>query len=154
MRQLAIEKSFRIILDTYKRAWEGQKPSLVLKLFVKNAIYQEDPFDERPARGHAEIQRYWQEGASKQRDIKFTYRNLVSNNDGSVWGAEWTAEYTKRQTGERNELRGVLFCQLAKDGKKIKKFWEYWHFRGGEPSFSWREMTAKSSGLSSKRIME
>lgn len=138
------EKAFRRILDTYKRAWEQRNPSLATQLFTRDATYYEDPFDDKPARGHSDIRRYWEEAVAKQRDIEFTYQTLYTNEDHSVWGAEWTASYTKVETGERNELKGVLFCQLTRDKRKIKNFWEYWHLRGGAPSFTWREFRAKS----------
>lgn len=136
-------KAFRKLLATYKKAWEQRDPTLATHLFTEDATYSEDPFDEKPARGHTEIQRYWEEAAAKQRNITFTCQNLFASEDREVWGAEWTAEYTKTETGETNILKGVLFCRLTKDGKKIKKFWEYWHLKGGKPSFTWREVREK-----------
>lgn len=134
-----LETAFRKLLDGYKRAWEMCSPTLAAQLFTKNAIYVEDPFDKRPAHGLMEIRRYWEEAAEKQRGVSFTYHNLFSGEDPYVWGAEWTAQYTKTETGETNTLKGVLFCQLTRDGKKIRKFWEYWHLKRGKPAFIWRK---------------
>ena len=138
------ERAFRKILATYKKAWEQRNPILARQLFTKDATYCEDPFDERPARGHKEIQRYWEEAVAKQRNITFTYEDLYASGDREVWAAEWTAHYTKTETGEKNVLKGVLFCRLTKDGKRVKEFWEYWHLKAGTPSFTWRELTEKA----------
>ncbi len=138
------ENAFRTLLSSYKMAWEGRNPTLATQLFTGNAIYLEDPFDERPAHGRAEILSYWKEAVAKQRDITFAYHNIYTGKDHNTWGAEWTAQYTKTGTGETNTLKGVLFCQLTRDGKKIRKFWEYWHLKHGKPAFTWREFRQKS----------
>ena len=138
------ERAFRKILATYKKAWEERNPILASELFSKKATYREDPFDEEPAQGHSEIQRYWEEAVAKQRNITFTYGNLYASGDCKVWAAEWTARYTKTETGERNVLKGVLFCRLTKDGRRVKNFWEYWHLKAGTPSFTWHEIPKKS----------
>ncbi len=139
-----LKKAFQKVLVGYKNAWEKRNPALAIKIFTEDATYSEDPFDEKPARGHAQILRYWEEAVARQRNISFNYRKLYAGQDPQVCGAEWTAKYTKTENGETNLLKGVLFCRLTKDGKKIEKFWEYWHLKGGKPSFTWREVREKT----------
>ncbi len=139
--------AFREILRTYKEAWEKRNPDLAVKLFAKDAQYLEDPFDEKPARGLKEIRRYWQEVATKHLNVRVSYRNIYSNEDQSIWGTECTARYTNARTGERITLKGAFFFGLTKEGKKVKKFWEYWHVSGGSPGFTWREVRERAGQL-------
>ncbi len=125
---------FEKILSQYKTAWEKRDPDLAVELFTANATYQEDPFHSRPLRGRKEIYAYWAEVPRYQRNISFTYGPIFQLVGSNVWGAEWAAKYTKARSGGRMRLKGVLFCRLS--GGKISAFWEYWHHRGGAPSFS------------------
>ena len=127
-------KVFETILDKYKIAWEQRDPDLAKELFTANATYHEDPFDRKPMKGRRQIYNYWAAVPRFQKNISFSYRPVFNLAGSNVWGAEWTAAYTKVETGERNTLKGVLFCKLS--GRKISKFWEYWHLRGGSPAFT------------------
>ncbi len=69
-----------------------------------------------------------------QKNIKFSHKPIFHIGRSRVWGAEWSARYTKVRTRERIQLRVVLFCELR--GRKIRRFWEHWHIRGGNPSFA------------------
>jgi len=129
---------FESILVKYKRAWERRDPRLAVELFTPDATYREDPFDERPMRGLGEIRDYWARVPRFQRNIRFTHGPVFRLGQSRVWGAEWSARYTKVQTGESIRLRGVMFCELRRD--KIRRFWEYWHVRGGKPSFRARTL--------------
>lgn len=126
-------KSFEQVLAKYKKAWETQDPDLAVKLFTPNSTHREDPFDSRPLRGLREIRDYWAMGQEFQKNVSFSHEQVFRIGRSRVWGAEWSARYTKVKTGERIRLRGVLFCELRQ--KKIRRFWEYWHIKGGEPSF-------------------
>lgn len=130
---------FSLILTKYKRAWETRDPDLAMELFTSDATYREDPFDKRSMRGLREIRDYWARVPKFQKNIRLTYGAVFRLGQSKVWGAEWSAHYTKLKTRERVRLRGVLFCELR--GSKIRRFWEYWHIRGGKPSF--RAKTAK-----------
>lgn len=104
-----------------------------MKLFAPGATYREDPFDSKPLAGLREIRDYWAAVPKYQKSISFNYGPTFHLADSKVWGSEWKATYTKIETRERIRLRGVLFCELS--GQKIRRFWEYWHIRGGKPSF-------------------
>lgn len=132
---------FERILAKYKKAWEARDPDRAIRLFTPDATYHEDPFDTRPMRGLREIREYWAEVPKFQKNITFTYGPVFRLDQSSIWGAEWSARYTKVKTGERIKLKGVLFCELRRE--KIRRFWEYWHIRGGEPSFRPRPSGAK-----------
>ncbi len=134
---------FEKILSQYKAAWENRDPDLAVKLFTANATYREDPFDTRPLRGRRAIYAYWSQVPKYQRNISFAYGPVFQLQGSNVWGAEWVAKYTKVGSGERIRLRGVLFCRLS--GGKISGFWEYWHTRGGVPSFSARSLSARKA---------
>lgn len=124
---------FGEILAKYKRAWEKRNPDLAMELFTSDATYREDPFDSGPMRGLREIRDYWAEVPKFQKSIRFNYGPVFRLGSSKVWGTEWSARYTKVATGEKVRLRGVLFCELR--GKNVRRFWEYWHIRGGKPSF-------------------
>jgi hypothetical protein len=124
---------FNRILSKYKKAWEKRDPQLATELFTPDATYREDPFDKRPMRGIREIRDYWTKVPKFQRNIRFSHGPVFRVGRSRVWGTEWSASYTKVQTGERIRLRGVLFCELA--SRRVRRFWEYWHASGGKPSF-------------------
>ncbi len=138
---------FQRVLADYKKAWETRDPDLAIRLFTPDATYQEDPFDTRPMRGLREIRDYWAEVPKFQKDISFTYGPVFRLGQSRVWGAEWFARYTMVKTGERVKLKGLLFCELR--GERIRRFWEYWHIRGGKPSF--RAKTSKGKSLRSSK---
>ncbi len=135
--------TFERILSQYKTAWEKKDPDIAVELFTPNATYREDPFDARPMKGRGEIYAYWTEVPKYQRNISFTHEPVFQLEGSNVWGAEWSARYTKVRSGEKIRLKDVLFCRLS--GRKISKFWEYWHLKGGTPSFSARALTGTSS---------
>ena len=133
---------FHRVLAKYKKAWETRDPNVALELFTSDATYREDPFDRKPMRGLGEIRDYWAEVPKFQKNISFSYGPVFRLVPSRVWGAEWSARYTKVKTGERIRLRGVLFCELR--GPKVRRFWEYWHIRGGAPSFRAKASQEKS----------
>lgn len=136
MKKSAVEQKQRVfeeILGKYKHAWESRDPGLAVQLFTPEATYRESPFDKRPLRGATEIGEYWAEVPKHQKEITFSYGLIFSSTDFGIWGAEWRARYTKIGTGEKISLKGVLFCELSE--RKIRRFWEYWHIKGGTPSF-------------------
>jgi len=133
---------FSLILAKYKRAWEKRDPRLAMELFTPDATYREDPFDRRPMRGLREIEDYWAKVPRFQKNIRFTHGPVFRLGQSRLWGTEWSASYTKVQTGETIRLGGVMFCELRRD--KIRRFREYWHVGGGEPSF--RAMTPETRG--------
>lgn len=124
---------FREILDKYKDAWEKRDPDLAVTMFTPDASYREDPFDKRPMRGLSEIREYWAQVPRLQKSISFKHGPVFHLEGSSVWGAEWEARYTKIGSGKQNQLRGVLFCEMK--GRRVRRFWEYWHIRGGNASF-------------------
>ncbi len=130
------------VLEKYKKAWETRSPDLAMELFTRDATYREDPFDPRPMRGLREIRDYWAEVPKFQKNISFTHGPVFQIGRSRVWGTEWSARYTKVQTGEKVKLKGVLFCELR--GESIRRFWEYWHIRGGKPSFRAKNSKSKS----------
>ncbi len=130
---------FERILAKYKKAWETRDPDMAIELFSPGATYREDPFDRKPVRGLQQIRNYWAQVPKFQKNIRFFYGPVFRLGQSRVWGVEWSARYIKVKTSERIKLKGVLFCELQ--GHKIRSFWEYWHVKGGEPSFR-----AKSSG--------
>ncbi len=135
---------FGRILTKYKKAWEKGDPDLAMELFTPDATYLGDPFDARPMRGLPEIRDYWSQVPKFQKDVQFSRGPIFRLGQSRVWGVEWSARYVKVKTRERVKLKGVLFCELG--GERIRRFWEYWHVRGGEPSFraktSWRHRAA------------
>ncbi len=130
---MAQREVFQRILSRYKKAWEKRDPELAVELFTRDASYLEGPFDSRPMKGLREIRDYWAMVPRFQKKIRFSYGPVFRLDRSSVWGTEWSASYTKVKTGERIRLKGVLFCEL-RDGK-VRRFWEYWHVRGGASSF-------------------
>lgn len=109
------------IMDTYRRAWETRDPALVVELFTEDATYCEGPFS-APIVGHDGIRRYWEEATRGQRDIRFRWQPVSSA--GPMRVVEWEAEFTRRPTDRRVELRGVMILELR--GERIFRFREYW----------------------------
>ncbi len=134
MKSIGMRAVFRELLAGYKEAWEEHDANLAVGMFTREATYLEDPFDKRPISGLREIRDYWAQVPRFQRNISFKHGPVFHLEGSRVWGAEWEARYTKVKTGERIRLRGVLFCELT--GRRIRRFWEYWHIRGGGSSFS------------------
>lgn len=136
---------FPEILAGYKKAWEERDANLVTGMFTRDATYLEDPFDKWPISGLRGIREYWAQVPRFQRNISFKHGPVFHLERSRVWGSEWEARYTKVKTRERIRLRGVLFCELA--GRRIRRFWEYWHIRGGSPSFSASSVTRRPRRL-------
>jgi hypothetical protein len=124
---------FESILVKYKRAWKGRDPRLAIELFTPDATYGEDPFDVRPMRGLREIEDYWAKVPRFQKNIRLTHGPVFRLGQPGFGGRNGPHAALRFQTRESIRLRGVMFCELR--GDKIRRFWEYWHVRGGEPSF-------------------
>jgi ketosteroid isomerase-like protein len=113
------------IMEDYRRAWERQDADLLLTLFTEDATYHENPFNE-PLAGHEAIRKYWQRVVmTNQKDIRFRWRPVYSN--GGEHTIEWEAEYTRIESSQRVELRGMMFLTFS--GNRIARLREYWHKR-------------------------
>ncbi len=99
-----MKKVFENILGKYKIAWEQRDPDLAIELFTANATYHEDPFDRKPMKGRKQIYDYWAAIPRFQKNISFSHRPVFNITGSNIWGAEWTAAYTKVKTGGRNTL--------------------------------------------------
>ncbi len=110
------------LMEDYRRAWETRDADLVVSLFTEDATYLADPFNEA-AVGHAGIRRYWEQAVGSHKDIRFRWHALSST--GNLHVVEWEAEFTRRDSGRRIHLRGVMVLELR--GERIFRFREYWH---------------------------
>ena len=122
-KPMLTEKTFRRIMWQYGKAWENLDAEAIVKIFTKDATYQETPF-KKPYRGHEEIKDYWKNVVKKkERDAKFFLGNIFVKDNIGI--AEWKAKFIRRDNGKQEELRGIILTEVIND--KIKKLWEYWH---------------------------
>lgn len=120
LRATAAEK----FLAQYKEAWETRNAELAASLFTRDAHYWENPFGE-PIVGRDAIGAYWKAATHAQEDIHFAAGQFLCVRYTLV--AEWTCTYTRRPSGERRELAGILLADFY--GDQVRTFREYWHRR-------------------------
>ncbi len=116
-------------LDRYGAAWIKGDPEFATSLFSNAATYQETPFD-KPMKGHVEIRKYWQEGASdSQENVKFA--SEVWAVEGDVAMAGWNASFTRSATGVGVELDGTFRLSFSEgpSGLICDSLQEWWHRR-------------------------
>lgn len=117
------EQELRTWLDAYGGAWETADPDAAMQLFTEDARYYETPFEE-PLLGREGVRSYWALATGTQRDISFTYEILAAlPRRGMAW---WSAEFTRRATGEHIQLDGVLVLDFTDDGL-CRVLREWWH---------------------------
>lgn len=116
------KEDVRRLIDTYFRAWTTQDPELILTVFTPSATYHERVLD-KPIRGHAGIQEYWQtKVVNQQAGIQAELLNLYL--DGSTAIAEWEARFDDLVKGHRKRMREVAILEF--DGDLIASLREYW----------------------------
>ena len=115
------------VMSRYKRAWETRDADLAAALFTEDATYQEHPFHE-PIRGQEAIRRYWEGATEKHREVEFAWNPVVSS--GALHVIEWSAKYTRADSGKRFELRGAMILEFR--GERIASIREYWLRNEGE----------------------
>ena len=112
-------------LARYEAAWESRDADKAAALFTANATYHEMPFD-APIQGAAGIREYWARVTADQRDIDFSSKPIVVDDDTGV--AEWTARFRAESTGATIELNGVFVLEFDGAGR-CTSLREWWHVR-------------------------
>jgi nuclear transport factor 2 (NTF2) superfamily protein len=116
-------EAFNHWLQRYGDAWQNRDPEAAVLLFSADGSYQETPYD-IPMQGSKEIREYWEEVPRFQEDVSFQWEVYsVSGNRGI---AHWQAEFTRRSTGVRVHLDGILAADFDADGLCCV-FREWWH---------------------------
>ena len=109
------------IMNTYRRAWERRDATLLLRVFTRDATYQENPF-RAPFAGREAIGRYWKEATGRHRDVQFEWQAVCRS--GALHVVEWSVAFTRADSGRLRFLRGVMFLELRE--RRIFRFREYW----------------------------
>jgi ketosteroid isomerase-like protein len=112
-------------LARYGEAWETRDADKAAALFTPEATYHEMPFD-APLEGAAKIREYWARVTADQRDIDFSSKPIVIDDDTGV--AEWSATFRTASTGATIELNGVFVLQFD-DAGRCTSLREWWHVR-------------------------
>ena len=113
---------FEQLIAVYKDAWEKKDPKKILEVFCPDASYHER-VGEEPYRGHAGIEKYWNEKVvATQDNINFSLKNLYVT--GSIGVAEWEAYFDRLDVRERIHMMEIAVMKLKNN--KIYEFREYW----------------------------
>lgn len=113
---------FKSWLELYGRAWMNLDPGLIDELFTKDATYQEKPF-EAPMKGIDAIRKYWNIVSETQKDVKFEYEILGSNDSRGV--AHWKSSFVRPKQNTLVLLDGILVVDLDSENK-CTRFQEWW----------------------------
>ena len=112
-------------LGRYEVAWETRDANKAAALFTPDATYHEMPFD-APLEGAEKIREYWSRVTADQRDIDFSAKPIMVDDDTGV--AEWTATFRTASTGAAIELNGVFVLTFDAAGR-CTALREWWHVR-------------------------
>lgn len=112
-------------LARYEAAWETRDAEKAASLFTPDATYHEMPFD-APIEGAAKIREYWARVTADQRDVDFSSKPVMVDDDTGV--AEWSATFRTASTGATIELNGVFVLQFD-DAGRCTSLREWWHVR-------------------------
>lgn len=112
-------------LARYRRAWEERDPAQAGALFTENAVYAETPFNP-PMRGRSEIESYWADAVSRQKDVRFSSEVLACNGNQGL--CRWHVALTSVPEGSAVELDGIFRCLFADNGL-VETFQEWWHVK-------------------------
>ena len=112
-------------LARYEVAWETRDADKAAALFTPEATYHEVPFD-APIEGAGKIREYWSRVTADQRDVDFSARPIIVDEDTGV--AEWSATFRTASTGATIELNGVFVLKFDAAGR-CTSLREWWHVR-------------------------
>ncbi len=111
------------LLKIYKEAWEKRDTEKILRIFTKDATYQERPID-KPFVGHKGIKKYWTDKVvGEQENIRFKLKKIYVDGNNAV--AEWEAKFHDVKRKVKIHLFVVAILEI-KNGK-IKSLRGYWH---------------------------
>jgi hypothetical protein len=112
------------VIDTYIKAWQEQRPDLIVTIFTEDATYHERVLG-APIPDRAAIRRYWETKVVKsQANITCKLLSLYLCDDGCTVIAEWEAEFDDLAKGERKRMREIAV--LTFEGGLISSLREYW----------------------------
>lgn len=114
---------FGMWLERYGSAWQNRDPEAAVSLFSADASYQETPYD-IPMQGSKEIREYWEDVPRFQENITFQWEVYCVSGERGI--AHWQAEFTRRSTGVRVRLDGLLVADFDANGL-CRTFREWWH---------------------------
>lgn len=114
----------RELVDTFARGWAKGQIDTIISVFATDAVFIETPFAD-PARGTAEIRRYWSDVPAHQSEITVTTGEIYVA--GPWFATEFKAVFRRRRTGDWVEAKGALFCETAEG--LITEMRMYWHRR-------------------------
>lgn len=116
------KKDFNIWLSKLEKAWEGRNPQAAVNLFTEKVKYYETPF-EKPHTSPKAILKLWSEVPSLQKNIDFKYQIISFSKNIGI--ANWTAKFTRIQSGRKAHLDGIFLVKLNKKGLStyFKQWW-------------------------------
>ncbi len=117
------QERFESWLGAFGKAWETSDAQKFAALFAPDALYYWTPFEE-PKRGPAEIASAFSGAIAKQSDIEFGARILYVQ--AQLGAAHWSCAFTRKTTGQRVHVDGILVVQMDDDGF-ARSFREWWH---------------------------
>ncbi len=112
----------RELVDRFARGWSKGQIDSIISVFAAEAVFFETPFA-APARGTAEIRRYWSDVPAHQSEVTVTTGEVYIA--GPWFATEFKAVFRRRRTGEWVEARGALFCETVEG--LISEMRMYWH---------------------------
>jgi len=110
-------------MTEYGRASVENDPQASANLFVPDAHYYENPFDE-PVTGRAAIYKYWNKGAQHLKDKEAAFEILSVKGNRGI--ARWKSKFTVIESGKRFALDCLFVVDFNDDGL-CQMFREWWH---------------------------
>ncbi len=110
-------------LASYGKAWENRDPQAAVKLYAKNATYQDTPFS-KPMRGRKALLDYWRGVARTQEDIHVACEIIAICREKCF--AHWHASFLRLPMRIRLELDGIFLLTFDVEGR-CTTLREWWH---------------------------
>jgi hypothetical protein len=124
MKELTHE-CFTSWMTAYGRASAEDDPPASANLFVLDACYYENPFNE-PITGRAAIYEYWNKGAQNLKDKESAFEILSVQGNRGI--ARWQSKFTLIESNKRLSLDCLFVVEFDAEGL-CRNFREWWHIQ-------------------------
>jgi ketosteroid isomerase-like protein len=116
-------ESLRAWLESYRLAWEGRDPEVIVRLFAEDATYQETPFTQA-MEGREAIQQYWSDVVvAAQEQIRFGYEVLAVAEYSAI--VHWWAAFVRVASRTQVSLDGIFLLTFDTTGRcrELREWW-------------------------------